>query len=191
MDVSDEPLTGNKREMALLFRTSVNTITSWIEKGCPVIEGGNNGVPYKLNFADVQKWRADLSEREQVAIETRTRQIESAQAELFGKDDLPVDEEAVGLTPRQQADLMKARRERLLLLEQQGALVQASKVQMVLAKGILDLRDGLRSMPDDLKKRFGLSEEMAQMLIEAIDAKLDSLVTRIQERLAVQSENAG
>ncbi|MBP2494700.1 phage terminase Nu1 subunit (DNA packaging protein) [Methylobacterium sp. PvP062] len=47
----------NRADLAGIFGVSVNTVTSWIEKGCPYVERGSNGVEWQFDTAAVINWR--------------------------------------------------------------------------------------------------------------------------------------
>jgi len=46
-----------KSELAKAFGVSTTTIDNWIRKGCPCVEKGSNGKPWKFNLAEVARWR--------------------------------------------------------------------------------------------------------------------------------------
>lgn len=45
-------------EAALLLGYSVNTLRTWIAKGCPVVAEGGRGKGWRLSIPDVIEWRA-------------------------------------------------------------------------------------------------------------------------------------
>lgn len=47
----------NRADLAGIFGVSVNTVTSWIEKGCPYVERGSNGVEWQFDTAAVIDWK--------------------------------------------------------------------------------------------------------------------------------------
>ena len=47
----------NRAEVAGIFAVSVNTVTTWIERGCPYVERGSNGVEWQFDSAAVIDWR--------------------------------------------------------------------------------------------------------------------------------------
>jgi len=47
----------NRAEVAGIFAVSVNTVTNWIEKGCPYVERGSNGIEWQFDSAAVIDWR--------------------------------------------------------------------------------------------------------------------------------------
>ena len=57
---SAEPIVGrpvNRADLAALFGKSVNTVTSWVEKGCPHLDRGGNGAEWRFDTAAVIDWR--------------------------------------------------------------------------------------------------------------------------------------
>ncbi|WP_267355649.1 MULTISPECIES: terminase small subunit [unclassified Methylobacterium] len=47
----------NRTELAKIFAVSTNTISTWVEKGCPYVERGSNGVEYQFDSAAVIEWK--------------------------------------------------------------------------------------------------------------------------------------
>ncbi|MFB0491300.1 phage terminase Nu1 subunit (DNA packaging protein) [Methylobacterium sp. OAE515] len=47
----------NRADLAGIFGVSVNTVTNWIEKGCPYVERGSNGVEWQFDTAAVVDWK--------------------------------------------------------------------------------------------------------------------------------------
>ncbi|QGY05496.1 terminase small subunit [Methylobacterium mesophilicum SR1.6/6] len=47
----------NRIELAKIFAVSTNTISTWVEKGCPYVERGSNGVEYQFDSAAVIDWK--------------------------------------------------------------------------------------------------------------------------------------
>lgn len=47
----------NRADLAGIFGVSVNTVTNWIEKGCPYVERGSNGVEWQFDTAAVIDWK--------------------------------------------------------------------------------------------------------------------------------------
>lgn len=63
-----DPTTGepylNRTELAQAFDTTEPTVDRWIAAGCPVVERGSNGQPYKFLGSQVRTWRTEDLERE-------------------------------------------------------------------------------------------------------------------------------
>ena len=47
----------NRTELAGIFAVSTNTISTWVEKGCPYVERGSNGVEWQFDSAAVIDWK--------------------------------------------------------------------------------------------------------------------------------------
>lgn len=183
-------LTGNKRELAAFLRVSLPTVEQLVDAGCPVLEGGTNGKPYVFDFAAVVEWRQARDELRERQAADRKRQIDAEQARLFGDDDLPEDAELAGVSPRARAEIVKFRREYLLLLERQRNLVKFDDVVLGLAETFSTLKGSIRSLADVLQRQLGLNEEAATRLVELIDDRLNDAVDAAQKRLAEVGGNA-
>ena len=62
-DVNQKGHIVNRTGLSDVFGVALNTIDSWIKRGCPVVQkGGGRGQEWKFNTADVGKWlRADAA----------------------------------------------------------------------------------------------------------------------------------
>src|SRR3990167_9360856 len=47
----------NKSQLAEAFSVSINTIDSWVRKGCPYSGKGRNGKSYSFDIKKVLEWR--------------------------------------------------------------------------------------------------------------------------------------
>ncbi len=57
MDETTENGLLTKEGLAKAFGVSLTTIGAWIRKGCPYVEDGGNGKPWKFRLSDVAHWR--------------------------------------------------------------------------------------------------------------------------------------
>ena len=46
----------NRSKLAEIFGVSVDTVSAWAKRGCPVLERGRKGVEWKFNTASVSGW---------------------------------------------------------------------------------------------------------------------------------------
>lgn len=49
----------NRAKLAEVFGISVDTVSAWIKRGCPVLHRGRKGVEWKFNTADVHRWQIE------------------------------------------------------------------------------------------------------------------------------------
>ena len=87
MDEGQEPFFVNKRARARLFGVSEPEITTWIEDGCPVVEGGS--VAYKFDVDQVRDWRKKQEEAQAAQCSSREAELRGFQQSLFGDQQLP------------------------------------------------------------------------------------------------------
>ena len=86
----------NREELAEIEGVSLNTVTTWIRQGCPYLQKGRQGKPWKFNTMDVGEWR-----------------IQKAREDATG--DQPMDEQELKLrklaaeTNKAELDLAEAR----------------------------------------------------------------------------------
>ena len=53
----------NRAEVAEFYGASLPTIDAWVRKGCPYIEKGSRGRPYRFNLGEVMEWRIEEMKR--------------------------------------------------------------------------------------------------------------------------------
>jgi phage terminase Nu1 subunit (DNA packaging protein) len=46
----------NKAELATDLEVSLPTVDAWVRRGCPVLERGGLGRPYRFDWRDVVEW---------------------------------------------------------------------------------------------------------------------------------------
>lgn len=80
----------NREELAETFGVSLNTVSSWIRKGCPFEQRGRQGKPWRFNTRDVSEWLREQARLEaagdapmdEFELKLRKLAAETAQAEL-------------------------------------------------------------------------------------------------------------
>jgi phage terminase Nu1 subunit (DNA packaging protein) len=177
------PLVVNKRELAQILGVSLPTIDRMLQDGCPIAEGGSNGVAYKFDVGRVRAWREETAAKKRRVDADRRARIDAEQAKLFGDDELPEIEGAADLSPQARAALVRTRREHLLVLEQMRELVRAADVEAGLAPVFAELQTGILGVPDELQRRFGLTEEATVAMREILEDRLAEAADAADRRL--------
>lgn len=80
----------NRGELAEVFGASLNTVTGWVRSGCPFVQRGSQGKPWKFNTRDVSEWLRDEARAESEAdgpldenqLKLRKMAADAAHAEL-------------------------------------------------------------------------------------------------------------
>lgn len=80
----------NREELAEVFGVSLNTVTSWVRRGCPFDQRGKQGRPWRFNTRDVSEWLRDEARAEaesdapmdEFELKLRKLAAETSQAEL-------------------------------------------------------------------------------------------------------------
>lgn len=57
----------NRAELASLYEVSLPTVDTWVRKGCPVVERGSKGNPWKFSSADIFDWRVTTAVRDRLS----------------------------------------------------------------------------------------------------------------------------
>lgn len=170
----------NLDETAEFFEVSVPTLRDWIAGGCPVVEEGGQGRPYKLDLRQVHKWRLERNEAARRQAEERVAADAQLKLELLGADSLVVQANTPSLSGRAHSELVRAELDRIALAERRGELVKAADVEATLREAFAACRDRLRTMPDQLAQRLGLADAIADAMLAEVDAALAELAALLQ-----------
>lgn len=172
----------NKQELARrILRCSLPTLDALLERypDFPVEQKGSNGVAWQF---DAEKVTEFLQSRR----ELEAREAEAKQ-DVFRQFSLPIDEiapeEAKGLSPRQRAELARAR-----LLERKeaietGRLVLADAVAGSLQRALAVLGRQLDSLPGQLGRAHGLPDEVVRAARATLEEWRRNLVHEIRALL--------
>ncbi len=110
----------NKRELAAIFGVTERTFTEWQKEGMPIHQAGEKrGQEHKYDTEVVHQW---IVQRELARAQVRS--------------------------PREQLDLVRTRREELLLRKDLGELVERTEIRPLLDRFVQDNVALLEGMPD-------------------------------------------
>lgn len=170
-----QPLPVNKGEMARFFRVSLPTVDRWVQLGCPVIEGGSNGVPYQFDVHAVKAWRDQVEEREKRAAAERQQQLDAAQSELFGGEQLaPQGIDNV-------VDFLNAERLALIVGKQKGELIAREDIRNDYAAMFGVVRQQMLGWAATLARTAGLSPEQQQEAEKLVRTTLVAMHGQIKD----------
>lgn len=184
-----EPQIRSQQETAKFFGITTPTVRAWIDDGCPVVEGGHQGVAYKLDLRAVGGWLKGREDDKARLKEETAAADAQLKLELLGGDALPDGAEGP-LTPKQRADFLRAELDKVKLAEKRGELVHADAVRDVLSNALALVRERLRALPDQLARKFDLSEVQVVAALELTDEILADLADELAGMTA-ETEEAG
>lgn len=131
----------NRSELAEVFGKSLPTISTWITKGCPVVERGRRGKEWVFDTADVANWleqvavtniQGDTSKLDMDEAKRRKTAAEAALAEL---------------------DLAKAR----------GEVIESATVEKAWSDLILSFRAKVLSVPPKMAPMLIVAGDVAEI----------------------------
>ena len=165
-------------EVADTFSVSEPTVRSWIKDGCPVVEGGSAGKPYKFDGDAVLAWRR---EREAQAVaDAAERAAERArlqeQLDLLGGSA----EGVYALSPKARSEYYDSEAKRMAVARQRGELVERAAMVREIAAVFAYIGDRLQALPDDLERAANLQPDATARAVVSVDA----IQAEIAERLA-------
>jgi terminase small subunit / prophage DNA-packing protein len=156
-----------KRDVAEFFGVSLPSVEGWIRRGCPVIhrpEPGTGGA-YKFDLLAVAEWRF-LGARKETDIDPET------------------------LPPGERKAWYEGEQKRLSILETQRDLIPRADVERSIAVAFAAIAQGIRAIPDNLERRYGVSPVVAEQVEEMLFLELDALAARMGELAPVEAPEA-
>ena len=145
----------NKAELAAWFDVSLPTIEAWIRRGMPISQRGSRGVPWVIDILEVAEWRF------------------SGRADNNGE----IDPER--LTPSDRKAWYEGEARRRDLQERDRELIPAIEVEQAIRTAFAAIGQSLRSIPDNLERRIGISPAVAEQIEEILDEEMTALADRL------------
>lgn len=134
----------NRGELAGLFKVSEPTVDRWVKAGCPVVEKGRRGEPYRFDAKAVLDWRQGVEREEAEESEARRAQLAQLQLELVGGE---APEGGPVLTADQRLKAIQAELFANRLGRERGELVEAEVVEREFEALFALLRQRLLALP--------------------------------------------
>jgi phage terminase Nu1 subunit (DNA packaging protein) len=145
----------NKADVSAFFGVSLPTVNEWVKKGCPVIQKGiGAGIPWIFDLLEVMLWKYGATERD---------------------DQLTPDQ----MLPKDRKDWYDSELKRTELERKSGLLIPAGDAQVAIATAFSVISQHLRSMPDNLERRIGISPELAEQIERETDEYLNELANAL------------
>ena len=157
-----------KAEVAAFFCVSENTVGRWIKKGCPVDTVGDLRTPYEIDCREVARWYFSRS------------------ATDSGSESAP-DE----LRPTDRRAWFQSENERVKYEKEQRNLIPAAEVEEVIGTTFAAVAHMLRSIPDNLERKRGLSPDIIAIIDDEIVATQHAMADRLSSLGQVTEEEHG
>ncbi|SES76406.1 Phage DNA packaging protein, Nu1 subunit of terminase [Oceanicella actignis] len=161
----------NKYQLADALGKSQTTLDAWRRAGMPVESEGTNGRSYEFRLSVCFAWMAKRDAEEAAARLQAEGAAQQLRLALVGEDS--AGGARVGLTPRQQREILELEHAYMIAARDRGELMRAEDV----AEGIQDLlaaiRDGLDALPDRLGRECGLDGAAIEAAQRICDDVLD------------------
>ena len=145
----------NKAELAAWFYVSLPTIEAWIRRGMPISQRGSRGVPWVIDILEVAEWR------------------------FSGRADNDGETDPERLSPSDRKAWYEGEARRRDLQERDRELIQAIEVEQAIRTAFAAIGQSLRSIPDNLERRIGISPAVAEQIEEILDEEMTALADRL------------
>ena len=145
----------NKAELAAWFDVSLPTIEAWIRRGMPISQRGSRGVPWVIDILEVAEWR------------------------FSGRADNVGDTDPERLSPSDRKAWYEGEARRRDLQERDRELIPAIEVEQAIRTAFAAIGQSLRSIPDNLERRIGISPAVAEQIEEILDEEMTALADRL------------
>jgi phage terminase Nu1 subunit (DNA packaging protein) len=169
----------NKGQLADIIGCSVPHVDALMKRypEFPVIKQGNKGVGWEFDANAVRDFLAARRAEEDAAAAAaaeRRDQLRLPGVEVSGP---------TGLTPNQELAQVRAEKERRALAREAGFLVETAVVRDALDRSLRKLQVGLRAIPANTGRKFGLPDAVVRSIGTDVDEQLAALVREIQRDL--------
>ena len=145
----------NKAELAAWFDVSLPTIEAWIRRGMPISQRGSRGVPWVIDILEVAEWR------------------------FSGRADNDGETDPERLSPSDRKAWYEGEARRRDLQERDRELIPAIEVEQAIRTAFAAIGQSLRSIPDNLERRIGISPAVAEQIEEILDEEMTALADRL------------
>lgn len=153
VQITSSVRTGSKAACAEFFDVSLPTVEAWIRRGMPVVQKGSKGVAWVIDLLAAAQWR------------------------FAGQSDGSADPDT--MTPTDRKAWYEGETKRRDLQIRDGELIPSGDVERVVATAFAALSSDIRSIPDNLERKYGIAGDVAEsveaLLHEAMDAMADRL----------------
>lgn len=146
----------NRTGLSDIFGVALNTIDSWVKRGCPVVQkGGGRGQEWQFNTADVGKWlRAEAATEAKGTKDATTEELARRKAQAS--------------TELAELELAKAK----------GEVAPIDQVMRAVSRAFAEVRAGMRNLPSrTVSQLIGETDErrFKSVMLAEIDEVLKSL----------------
>ncbi|MDK1386356.1 terminase small subunit [Sinorhizobium sp. 8-89] len=156
----------SREELAETLQVSLNTVSSWLSKGMPMLQEGGAGKAYELQLSACWAWRQAQRAEE----DSRTEKVRRAQAAMRlalvgGTSGNSME----ALDPKTRREILAAQIEQERFQRERNQLMRRDDVHETfeLVYGII--RDRMNAAPDLIERKNALEPKVVQELIDACD----------------------
>jgi phage terminase Nu1 subunit (DNA packaging protein) len=178
----------NLAQLPTVVGYSEQTVRKWMRDydDFPIVAQGWHGVPYVFDGRAVASWVLAHNEEAAAVAEAEGERLQQLRLELFGDPVLDGDLSVPGISPAEELQMIRARKEALDLGERQQELVKAADVKECQTEVYATFRNEVQRAGDTIARELSLkTEERAR-----VDSLLDAILNRVIERFALLSEEA-
>jgi phage terminase Nu1 subunit (DNA packaging protein) len=164
-------------EFALLVRMSEPTVRKRLADApdTVVLSRGKNGEKYEIDPVAGVAWWKDIDAAAEAERQRRVEGLQSLQLTLLGEDPALGDHDVDGLTPGEQLAQLQAELAAIKLGRERGELVRAGDMEAGINAFMLKVKETLETLPDRLRKRAEVSEDVASALDKLVNRALHDL----------------
>ncbi|MEJ6845107.1 terminase small subunit [Sinorhizobium fredii] len=156
----------SREELAETLQVSLNTVSSWLSKGMPMLQEGGPGKSYELQLSACFAWRQAQKADEDLRSERVRRAQQAMRLALVGGS---AGDTMEALDPKTRREIMAAQIEQERFQRERNQLMRRDDVRdtMELVYGII--RDRMNAAPDVIERKNALEPKLVQELIDICD----------------------
>lgn len=121
----------NKNDIAVFFKVSLPTVSSWLRNGMPIAQEGSPGTPWIFDLLEVAEWRF-------IPGAGHTKSVSPDK-----------------MSPKEKLDYWRAAREESKHKQEQGKLIPVAEVEQRFAELYKSIAQAIEVFPDRMEREEG------------------------------------
>lgn len=156
----------SREELAETLDVSLNTVSSWLSKGMPMVQEGGNGKAYELQLSACWAWRQALKADEDLRSEKVRKAQQAMRLALVGGS---AGDTIEALDPKTRREIVAAQIEQERFQRERNQLMRRADVHDAFEIVFGIVRDQLNAAPDVIERRNALEPKLVQDLVDICD----------------------
>jgi phage terminase Nu1 subunit (DNA packaging protein) len=155
-----------REQLAYALNTTLNSITSWLNKGMPALVVGGQGSAYQLQLSACWAWRQAYKAEEDQRVDFANEMAAKMRLHLVGGSS---GDSIEALDPKSRKEIYSVQIEHERFQKQRNELLERAEVQDAFAITFGIIRDEMNAAPDVIERKNALDPKSVQDLVDICD----------------------